>query len=433
MAILALLLSFWVLIDFTASPDLDIDKLLGSDSGTVAGYSLAEPSPISTITLLAASVAAALSFNERFTTSRRLVISALSLLVFSVGILTTLGYAYGSPLLYGGDVRPVSVLAGISYLLVGTALMCLQGPNQWPVSAFYGPSVRARLLRSFVPLVVFVVLISGSLSNRALSTSGNPALTASLIALLTALVIGYLISRLSTRIGGQIDRTNAMLLDTQNELKKANEKLNVLGSITRHDALNRLAVVLGRLEMVQEASKDKEILKQTRESLVAAQAIEKIIQFTGEYQKIGVGVPVWVDVEEAFREALRGVALEAISIKSEVSGLEVFADRMFEKVLANLVDNSLRHGKNLKTLRLHHQKNEDGLVLVYEDDGGGLSEDEKAGLFKRGHGKHTGLGTFLSKEILEFSGMSIRETGEHGVGARFEIMVPADKFRFRIR
>ncbi|MFH1579270.1 MAG: HAMP domain-containing sensor histidine kinase, partial [Thermoplasmatota archaeon] len=305
--------------------------------------------------------------------------------------------------------------------------------NQWPVSAFVGSSVRARLLRAFLPLVVFVVLVSGSLSNRALSTSSNPALAASLIALLTAMAVGYIISRLSRSIGGEIDRSTALLLETQNELKQVNEKLHVLGSITRHDVLNRLVVVLGRLELLQGGSKDKETQKQISQSLASAQAIERIIQFTGEYQKIGVGRPVWIDVEEAFREAVRGVDQEEIAVRSEVSGIEVLADSMFAKVLANLVDNSLRHGKNVKTMKLHRRKDEDGLMLVYEDDGGGLSEEDKANLFQRGHGKHTGLGMFLSKEILEFSGMSVRETGKTGVGARFEIKVPTDKFRSRAR
>lgn len=434
LALIVLLMSAWVLVEFALNTGFDIDTLFGAGRGTTQGYTLAQPSPISTTTLLAASVALILYFNDwLFRESRAYIISALSLFMMATGVLITVGYAYGSPLLYGGDVRPVSLLSGISYTLLGIAIISLQGRDQWPVSAFVGPSVRARLLRSFVPLVVFVVLVSGSLSNRVFSASSNPALTASVIALLTALLVGYLISRLSNRIGGEIDSTNAMLEKTQKELRLANEKLTVLGSITRHDALNRLAVILGRLELLKGVSTDKMLLKQVDESLAAAMAIQKIMQFTGEYQKIGVSGPVWVDVEEAFREAQKGVDHEKISIKSEVEGLEVLADGMLEKVFANLVDNSLRHGKTVNGLRLHYVENEEDLVIVYEDDGVGLTDEEKADLFKRGHGKHTGLGMFLSKEILEFSGMSINETGTTGEGARFEINVPPDKFRFKTR
>jgi len=434
LATAVLMISCWVVFEFAFNTGFDIDRLLGAGRGTVEGYVLAQPSPISTITLLAASLGTILLLNEGLVRERRgVVISAISLFMISAGTVITLGYAYGSPLLYGGDLRPVSLLSGVSYALLGTAIICLLGPDHWPMSAFVGPSVRARLLRSFVPLVVFLVLVSGSLSNRALSSSSNPALTASLIALLTAFVVGYLVSRLSGRIGERIDSANAELLRTQEELRRANEKLNVLGSITRHDALNRLAVVLGRLQLLEGMSKEKAVLRQVDESLIAARAIEKMMQFTGEYQKIGVSGPVWIDVEDAFREALRGVDHEKISVSSEVSGLEILADRMFEKVLTNLVDNSLRHGKDLKNLKLHHQRNEHDMVLVYEDDGGGLTAEDKANLFKRGHGKHTGLGMFLSKEILEFSGMSVLETGTTGEGARFEIRVPPDKYRLKER
>jgi signal transduction histidine kinase len=430
LAAIALILSFWLLIEFIAGRHSEIDRLLGAGIGTAGGYELAQSSPLSLITMIAASAAAVLTFADRAKRWNAIVI-AISMFIVSMGALVTLGYVYGSPILYGGSLRPASFLSGFCFILIGVVLVCLLGPNTWPISAFLGPSVSARLLRYFLPLMVIMVMFSGWLTYESHMTSSNPTLAAAVIAVLTAMVVGYFVSRASIYIGGQIDRTNAELVKAQEDLKQANEKLNILGSITRHDTLNRLAVVLGRMELLQEMSHDKEVQKQAKESLAAAQAIERIIQFTGEYQKLGAAGPVWVDVEDAFREALLGVDNERITIKSEVSGLEVLADSMFEKVLVNLVDNSQRHGKNVKTLVLRHRMDDKGLVLVYEDDGGGLIAEDKENLFKRGHGKHTGLGMFMSKEILSYSGMSITETGETGVGARFEISVPHDRYRLK--
>ncbi|PKL59576.1 MAG: sensor histidine kinase, partial [Methanomicrobiales archaeon HGW-Methanomicrobiales-4] len=50
-------------------------------------------------------------------------------------------------------------------------------------------------------------------------------------------------------------------------------------------------------------------------------------------------------------------------------------------------------------------------------------------IFVHGYGKHTGIGLFLTKEILSITGLSLREAGDPGEGARFEILVPGDKFR----
>jgi len=44
-------------------------------------------------------------------------------------------------------------------------------------------------------------------------------------------------------------------------------------------------------------------------------------------------------------------------------------------------------------------------------------------------GKATGLGLFLVREILTMTGIAIQETGTHGRGARFEIVVPRGCFR----
>jgi sensor histidine kinase regulating citrate/malate metabolism len=68
-------------------------------------------------------------------------------------------------------------------------------------------------------------------------------------------------------------------------------------------------------------------------------------------------------------------------------------------------------------------------VIVYEDDGIGISDKIRTVLFKRGKGKNTGYGMFLIREILTITGFSIAETGESGKGARFEIVVPECSFR----
>jgi signal transduction histidine kinase len=69
-------------------------------------------------------------------------------------------------------------------------------------------------------------------------------------------------------------------------------------------------------------------------------------------------------------------------------------------------------------------------VLYVEDDGSGIPASDKERIFQRGFGKHTGLGLFLVREILGITGITIRETGEPGKGAQFEITVPAGDCRF---
>jgi signal transduction histidine kinase len=84
----------------------------------------------------------------------------------------------------------------------------------------------------------------------------------------------------------------------------------------------------------------------------------------------------------------------------------------------------------MKTIRVSSKESETGLTITCEDDGVGISAEDKKLLFTRGFGKNTGLGLFLSREILAITGITIAENGVPGKGARFEIMVPKGAYRF---
>ena len=68
-------------------------------------------------------------------------------------------------------------------------------------------------------------------------------------------------------------------------------------------------------------------------------------------------------------------------------------------------------------------------MIVCEDDGIGIPDNEKEHIFERAFGRNSGYGLFLAREVLGITGLSIRETGAPGDGARFEILVPHGLFR----
>ena len=88
------------------------------------------------------------------------------------------------------------------------------------------------------------------------------------------------------------------------------------------------------------------------------------------------------------------------------------------------------HGKTATGIRLYYQKSADGLTLIFENDGTGIPKDMKEKIFDRRYEEKKGLGLFLAREILGITGITIKETGEAGKGARFEITVPEGTYRF---
>ena len=216
-------------------------------------------------------------------------------------------------------------------------------------------------------------------------------------------------------------------------LRQANKQLNLLSSITRHDILNQLMALKGYLYLSNEMIDNPTILTgYIQKEEQAANAIERQITFTRDYQELGVAAPEWQNVNASIKKAVAGLPMRDILVEVDPKNPEIFADRLFEKVFYNLIDNALRYGgEEMKTIRFSSQESDASLTILCEDDGVGISPDEKKHLFVRGFGKNTGLGLFLSREILSITGITITENGTQGKGARFEITVPKGMWRMK--
>lgn len=210
-------------------------------------------------------------------------------------------------------------------------------------------------------------------------------------------------------------------------LRAANQKLNILSSVTRHDILNKLMALLTFLDLSkEEAQTNPVMLEYTGKELEIATAIQRQIEFTRDYQDLGVKAPAWEDVAAIIRRAAESLKVKGLALDIAIRGLEVYADPLVEKVFYNLMENSIRHGGQVTTISVWYFNTDSGVVIVYADNGVGIPAQDKERIFLRGFGKHTGLGMFLSREILSITGLTIHETGEPGKGARFEIAVPAE-------
>jgi signal transduction histidine kinase len=212
----------------------------------------------------------------------------------------------------------------------------------------------------------------------------------------------------------------------EESLRQANRQLTLLTGITRHDILNKISVILGFLKIAQLKTVDPVISDYLKKINENTAAIKSQIEFTRVYQDLGTHEPQWLPLETVIP---RSQVPAAITLNADGKDIWVFADSMLEKVFSNLLDNSLRHGQRVSSIRVSLRMAGEDLVVVWEDDGVGIPADEKEQIFERGFGKNTGLGMFLAREILSITGIAITEKGEPGKGARFEITVPKGAFR----
>ncbi len=118
----------------------------------------------------------------------------LGWLVAMLGLVGTIGYLFGTPLLSGGNVIPMAANTTFALLLLGVGLTAAAGPECWPLRALVGSSVRARLLRTFLPLTGVIILAQGWLNQFIPGLFANPALSAALLALGVAGVMALVVT-----------------------------------------------------------------------------------------------------------------------------------------------------------------------------------------------------------------------------------------------
>ncbi len=220
------------------------------------------------------------------------------------------------------------------------------------------------------------------------------------------------------------------LMRYSNAISEANDKLNLMNRIIRHDINNQLTVLTGYLEMMEEKYQDPKIQENLEIMMRAVRNIEHQIMFTKEYQDIGSQAPRWFDLRSVILNASESVPLVPIVLNVQCERVEIYADPLFGRVFYTLFENTIRHGGTVTRIGISCQEGESSLVIVYEDDGEGVPGEHKEDIFQRRYYKHTGYGLFLCVSILSITGITIRETGLPGKGARFELLVPKSSYRF---
>ncbi|MEI8332032.1 MAG: PAS domain S-box protein, partial [Methanomicrobiales archaeon] len=148
---------------------------------------------------------------------------ATGIIVTLVSFTIVLSYFYGNPFFYGTPVIPI---AAISAGCIGAGLITAAGPATSPLSYFMGTSIRAILLRNFVPLTVAVTLSENIFFYIiAYWYHFSDAITLSVSIVILIIATGLIVARLSGEIGQRLDTAKQALVHHNKELCGLHEEL----------------------------------------------------------------------------------------------------------------------------------------------------------------------------------------------------------------
>jgi PAS domain S-box-containing protein len=212
------------------------------------------------------------------------------------------------------------------------------------------------------------------------------------------------------------------------KIEELNEKLKVVGSLTRHDVRNKLNSVTSYTYILKKRHYDMaDVVDGLDKMSRAVNDAMKIFELASTYEQVGMETLVDLDVGKAVDEAVEMLPNLPFKVINDCHGLIVHADSLLRQLLFNFIDNTCKYGKITKNVWVYSQGTSSGdLQLIYEDDGMGIPKNYKNQLFKQGFstGGSTGFGLFLAKKIIQVYGWSIREEGEAGKGTKFIMTIP---------
>ena len=228
---------------------------------------------------------------------------------------------------------------------------------------------------------------------------------------------------------GTLARSFKAMMD---RIRFVNHKLALMTEVTYQDIQNKVTAARGMAELSRNETDAKARTALIEREMEILGMIHSLIQKTKDYQQMGVDKPRWILLERMIPLQFAHLSgKEAVELAVDLDGLEILADPLFDRVFHNLLHNSLRHGRTVTRIAFSWHDAPEGIVLLCEDNGIGIVPDQKERIFARIVGGAGKFGLFFVREFLSLSGMSIRETGEPGQGARFEITIPRGLYRFR--
>ncbi|TWH85315.1 two-component system sensor histidine kinase KdpD [Novosphingobium taihuense] len=243
------------------------------------------------------------------------------------------------------------------------------------------------------------------------------------------------VAALCLLIGQSRDRENLLRERRERELAEARDRLRstFLASLA-HDFRTPLTVIAGRLEQLERERPD------ARDALIAARRLDGMMANLLAAARIEGG-SLSVSRESLDLVDVIGGVCDHLVLPEEVRIIrEVAADLPFVQgdpvllhhVLANLVDNALRHARSKVTVAA---RDEGGRVVIsVEDDGTGVAEAERALIFERfrriegsDRTDGSGLGLAIVKDFADAMGMDVEVGQGSSGGARFEVSAPCVK------
>ena len=221
-------------------------------------------------------------------------------------------------------------------------------------------------------------------------------------------------SEMNQRLAGEITERKKAEASNLKAKKEADFYLDLMS----HDLTNFNHTLLGNLTMMEKfgtaGEKEIDIIEACKRQVVKSESLIAKVRALAAVENVEWPSLFGIDLNKYIEDAMQAVRdlypNKQIRFGYEPIEAKVLANDLFESVLVNLIENSIKHNPGVSawigiSLSTELPEEENFLELRIEDDGPGVPERKKEEIFERysriGEVKGTGLGLSLCKAIVD--------------------------------
>ena len=194
------------------------------------------------------------------------------------------------------------------------------------------------------------------------------------------------------------------------------ENVNIKYLKTASKAIDRLNLIVKDLDLITKIESGESILNKNKFDIInLTENVFEMLEFTAKKKKIKLTV-----------NKDKGLETKVIADKEKI-----------EQVLTNLIDNSIKYGKDYGTTEIVIQSlNEDKIIVRVTDNGVGFEKENYTRIFERffrvdrsgsRSAGGSGLGLAIVKHIIDAHDEKIYVESEFGVGSEFSFTLEKSK------
>lgn len=216
--LLVTLFCIFIIIDYIFNLKWDIENIFFANPDSYGSFAIGRMSPISSLLFFFTCISI-IVFDRGNTNSIKYIGGSLSLFTAAVSTVLILGYLFKAPLLYGSQIIPVALTTAICFLFFSITLLRNTELKFWTFNFVKENPTELLLLRTFLPLIIFVIVLQGYLITNFYTNNNNPTLSTAIFILIIVVVTIFITIKASNILSVKLLKAEMELREKESQYR----------------------------------------------------------------------------------------------------------------------------------------------------------------------------------------------------------------------